>query len=87
MVTQKTMMGIKDKKEAYLKIVELSNENLKLLSRALDWNYMNKVKFFRIWSDIFPHMSNRNLENFVGAEKAKEYRSMKPFEKTINNIG
>ena len=86
-VTQKTLEGIKDKKKVYSKILELSENNLKVLDLTLDWNYQNKVNFFRIYSDLFPHLSNTKLESLVGAESASAYRTLYPFVAKIMEIG
>lgn len=86
-VTQKTMQGLKDKEAAWHKLLDIGNHNLATLYRVLDWNYLNQVSFFRIYSDLFPHMSNANLSSFVGEKRCQEYRDLVPFEKEIKKIG
>jgi UV DNA damage repair endonuclease len=49
-------------KAAYDRLVELSRENLEGLDHTIDYNFIHNVRFYRCYSDIFPHISNRKLE-------------------------
>ena len=86
-VTQTTMQGVKDKEKAFDRLLEIGKHNLLNLSRTLDWNYLNRITFFRIYSDLFPHMSNKNLSSFIGDKRTKDYQNLEPFKEEIKRIG
>lgn len=86
-VTQKSLEAMKDKSKAFEKILELSHNNLQVLDLTLDWNFQHQVHFFRIYSELFPHLSNAKLEALVGAEQALRFRNLEPFLQKIRSIG
>ena len=53
---------IKDKGIDFLK--EKITQNLKDLLLMIDWNEENGIKVFRLSSDLFPHYSNKQVENY-----------------------
>lgn len=42
--------------------------NLKDLIKMIEWNQMNRIKVFRLSSDIFPHLSNPKLKEIFGTD-------------------
>lgn len=86
-VTQKTLLGFTDQKKGYSILKGKSDENLDGLSKIVDWNYKNHINFYRIYSDLFTHVSNHHLVSAIGEENSKQYRNLAPFEDKIKNIG
>ena len=86
-ITQKTLLSFKDGKSAYDRLVELGKLNLDGLEKVIEWNYINNVRFFRIYSDLFSHISNRKLESVLGKKLAEKYRNLEEFEEKIKRIG
>ena len=68
-ITQKTLLKT-PAKEAYKKLIDLSHENLEGLDHTVDYNFINNVRFYRCYSDLFPHISNRKLEGKIGKNLA-----------------
>jgi UV DNA damage endonuclease len=86
-VTQKYLLNQKTKKDRYKLLIEKSQNNLIGLSNTVDWTYLKNIKFYRIYSDLFPHITNKKLEDMIGVEEAEEYRSLDLFENEIREIG
>ena len=85
-ITQKTLLGLKGM-TAYQKLVELTNQNLDGLDVTLDYNFVHNVRFYRCYSDLFPHISNRKLDGVLGAELTKKFRNLDAFDQKLKKIG
>ncbi len=71
-------------------------QNLKDVLTMMDWNEENGIKVFRLSSDLFPHKSNENVDDYgyefamdllkkIG-EKSKEYNQRITFHPSQYNV-
>ena len=88
-ITQKALLsyGPRRRQECYDRLVEISQNNLQGLSNTIDWTFYNNIKFYRVYSDLFPHITNRRLDEALGNEFADRYRDLDGFEDQVKEIG
>lgn len=72
-----------DKVNGMLRVEHLAYANLRDLIKILEWNEKHGIRFFRISSDILPHISNRNLIR----GKSRLAYSLNQFKPILRRIG
>jgi UV DNA damage endonuclease len=61
-------------------------KNTAEIIEILDWHVKMGMKFYRMSSDLFPHIDNQLLENYMIDEDLNSYRLLEPFRANIERI-
>ena len=80
------MLNERHPEEILPQCIELASQNLHDLLTILQWNEKNGIKFFRISSALFPHISNWRLFEDRLNYQTLAY-SLELFEEQIKKIG
>lgn len=68
-------------------LVNKSMENLKHLKIVIQWHIDNGHLFYRLSSDMFPHISSPELDKRLDSEHLQQYRSLAFAKDIIGEIG
>lgn len=63
----------KNPKEVMEKSILLGHRNVEDLLKILEWNEAHNIKFFRIPSDLFPHLGNTKLRELLRPQLAPSF--------------
>lgn len=84
--TSRTVRFATFEKLGFDNVKDLAFKNLADLKKLLHWNKANNIRVFRMSSEMFPHISNPNI-NDIDSEKAKEYYSLEWCRPQLKEIG
>jgi UV DNA damage repair endonuclease len=68
-------------------MVKVAIKNLEALESTLDYNFKHNIKFYRCSDNLFPFIANRKFRGHLGKVLWLTYRSLRPFEEKLKQIG
>lgn len=86
-VTQTTLMKMASSQIRFDRLLSNSHQNLTTVLKGLKWGYEHNYRFFRLYSNIFPHLTNRKLQDLLNETHYDEYYQLRPFQEDLQEIG
>lgn len=67
-------------------LINYGHKNTQDIMDILKWHIKHNMRFYRMSSDLFPHIDNEMLQNYLTPEDLNDYRNLVPFRKNIELI-
>lgn len=73
-LTRKVNEKILTKKDVLTKLIDMSHKNIEDLYKILQYNESIGIRFYRITSNLMPHINNPRLADLIGDNLIKQYK-------------